>query len=346
LVGTVHVEEVQPSQWSGIARTFANHNYENCPAFLTAQSERLGSVNRFFIVRTDAGYIGAAAVRVRCLPMIKRGIAYVSSGPLLNPSETDNSLQTVLSALKKHLVEKEGHILLVRMAIAPTTGQTVLAEDFATLGFLSTDLVRSYKTVLIELMKDETALRAQLHSKWRNMLNQSAKHDLSIEVGTDASFWPRFLRLFEEMKEAKEFDAGLGPEFFSKLDCKDAGTVFFIAQKDGKDIGSVVMSALGETAIYLFGATNTEGRDMRAGYFLIWSAMIHFKKVGCRYYDLGGIDVTTNHGGYQFKTRMGGDITDAAGPFQAVPDGVVGRAMVQALRLRQNINSKRQLNSG
>ena len=336
--------EADPSEWKAIIDAFADHNFENSLSYVNALAKRMGHKIRLMYVESPSGLVGAAAIRMKTVPVLGRGVAYVSSGPLWRRKSIGLAAEypgQVMAAFKSQLVDREGHILLARLAIGPAAVHEAHGSVCTTNGFYSTSLVRNYHTVLIDLRPDEQVLRANLHSKWRNMLNQSAKSELTLEIGHDASYWQRFLALFSEMKEAKEFDEGLGPQFFAQLDCRETGLIFLMAQKDGKDVGSVIISALGDTAIYLFGATNTAGRDLRAGYHLIWSAMIHCKNAGFRNYDLGGIDTDSNHGGYQFKTRMGGEIVDAAGPFQAVPVGVMGKVLVRALTMRHNFTSRK-----
>ena len=99
------------------------------------------------------------------------------------------------------------------------------------------------------------------------------------------------------------------------------------------------MSALGRSVIYLFGATNTEGRDLRAGYFLMWHAIMHFKKNNYIWFDLGGVDDDSNHGGFQFKARMGGEIVDAVGPYAMFPSGPIAKVLKLLLNFRNRQNS-------
>ena len=93
------------------------------------------------------------------------------------------------------------------------------------------------------------------------------------------------------------------------LSCSEKMKIF-LAIKDGETIAALVCSLLGETGIYLLGATNEKARELKAAYYLHWQTMLWLKENGARWYDLGGIDVDTNPGGYHFKSGFGGaDLT-------------------------------------
>ena len=79
---------------------------------------------------------------------------------------------------------------------------------------------------------------------------------------------------------------------------------------------------MGDTAIYLLGATNERARELKAAYFLQWQAMLWLKDRGARWYDLGGIDPEANPGGYHFKSGFGGNET-----MQLPIHAVIGRPL-------------------
>jgi lipid II:glycine glycyltransferase (peptidoglycan interpeptide bridge formation enzyme) len=113
------------------------------------------------------------------------------------------------------------------------------------------------------------------------------------------------------------------------------GIRVFMVQMHGQDVGGLVLSSLGRTAVYLFGATNDLGREVKAGYFLQWMAMLYAKDQGLNWYDLAGVDKHANPGGYQFKSQMGGEFVHAAGPYEIWPGGWMPGALDKAIALRQ-----------
>ena len=80
-----------------------------------------------------------------------------------------------------------------------------------------------------------------------------------------------------------------------------------------------VASLLGDTSVYLLGATLEAGLKAKASYLLQWNAILEAKKRGLSWYDLGGIDPEGNPGVYHFKKGLGGLEVCAAGPFEMAP---------------------------
>lgn len=75
----------------------------------------------------------------------------------------------------------------------------------------------------------------------------------------------------------------------------------FIVYKDNEPISGLVGTALGDTSIYLLGASNEAGMKLRSSYLLQWEMIKWSKQMGCCRYDLGGINPVKNPGVYHFK---------------------------------------------
>jgi lipid II:glycine glycyltransferase (peptidoglycan interpeptide bridge formation enzyme) len=78
----------------------------------------------------------------------------------------------------------------------------------------------------------------------------------------------------------------------------------FIAYKDKLPVASLVGSAIGDTGVYLLGASNEVGMKNNASYLLQWEMIKWLKQKGCRRYDLGGINIDDNPGVYHFKSGI------------------------------------------
>ncbi len=80
----------------------------------------------------------------------------------------------------------------------------------------------------------------------------------------------------------------------------------FLCKTEGEICAGGIVSALGEMAIYLFGATSNRGIKTDGSYLVHWRMLEWVKQQGCSSYDLNGINPDKNPGGYQFKTQLGG----------------------------------------
>jgi peptidoglycan pentaglycine glycine transferase (the first glycine) len=337
------VEELDPMEWPSIAGSFGDHNYENSYSYATTIAAKNNATVKFLCIKSDQALIGAACVRIKNIPLLRRGVAYISGGPLvhdqISTSFNLDRMKTVLAALATRLVKEDRNILMLRLAVTPPAQVADLAEFLTSRGFKETNHVRRYQTIVVNLDQDEAELRSKLHQKWRYHLNQSIKTNMKIESGNDHAFRQRFLAIYESLKQKKDFTSGISPEFFFELDQQDTGTVILLARYGDEYVGGHVLSLLGSTAVYLFGATNDIGREIKAGYLLHWTAMLYARQRGLRWYDLAGFDRVAYPGGYQLKSQTGGYIIEAAGPYQTRPGGWISTILDQALALRRRNSS-------
>ena len=103
-------------------------------------------------------------------------------------------------------------------------------------------------------------------------------------------------------------------------------------------VAGLVVSAMGDSAIYLLGATSDGGLNTKGAYLLQWTMIQCLKENGIRWYDLGGIDAEGNPGVYSFKRGFSGldvcQINPLVASGSAVSSAIVkaGLAMQRTLR--------------
>jgi lipid II:glycine glycyltransferase (peptidoglycan interpeptide bridge formation enzyme) len=165
------------------------------------------------------------------------------------------------------------------------------------------------RTLILDIGIPNEDLRKKLDQKWRNCLNKSEKNQLDVAEGTDDSLFADFIGLyhvlldrkkFQEPNDINEFRAiqqELPPEFKMRI---------FLCRADGISTAGVICANVGDTGIYLFGATNEQGMANKGSYLLQWKAIQWMKDSGCRYYNLNGINPLTNPGNYHFKAGLSG----------------------------------------
>src|SRR5580704_6435768 len=109
------------------------------------------------------------------------------------------------------------------------------------------------------------------------------------------------------------------PHRMQVLICEDAGV----------PVAALAVSAMGDSAIYLLGATNEGGMKSQGAYLLQWTMIQWLKEKGIRWYDLGGIDPEMNPGVYSFKRGFSGADVVQMGPMVACTS-VLSSAVVRA----------------
>jgi lipid II:glycine glycyltransferase (peptidoglycan interpeptide bridge formation enzyme) len=201
----------------------------------------------------------------------------------------------------------------------PVGGAEVM-QALGDAGFQADSGGAAHRTLLLDLSPSLEELRKRFDPKWRNKLNQGEKRGLRVEQHHDAAAMERFEALYDAMWSKKRFETGVSVSSFRKLqELLPPGerlTILFAYIGDELAAGHV-FSTLGETCIYLLGASNEIGRENKASHLLQWHAVEAAKSAGAKWYDLGGIDPETNPGVYQFKAGLGGVDTTFVGQFTA-----------------------------
>jgi lipid II:glycine glycyltransferase (peptidoglycan interpeptide bridge formation enzyme) len=147
------------------------------------------------------------------------------------------------------------------------------------------------------------------------------------------------------MRTRKQFETSVDVDEFGRIhEMLPAGQRMhtFLARKDGEAVAALVIPHIGDTGLYLLGATNEKARELKAAYFLQWSVMMWLKEHGARCYDLGGIDPEANPGGYHFKSGFNGlDVLQV--PAHTCTGGWFSRAMTAFINWRHRSPSAARL---
>ena len=113
-----------------------------------------------------------------------------------------------------------------------------------------------------------------------------------------------------------------------------------ICEQKGVPVAGIVTSAMGDSAIYLLGATSDDGLNAKGAYLLQWTMIQWLKENGFRWYDLGGIDPQGNPGVYSFKKGLSGsDVShlSAVALSNSFLSSVAVRASLGASRLMRSV---------
>ena len=236
------------------------------------------------------------AKRVLGVPILHR----INRGPVfLGACDTD-TVRAVMQALRQRWRALARGVLLLAPALdAQETNRRVLLDA----GFRHRSAEAWHSSVL-DLHKDESALRKELSATWRNRLNGSERAGMTLDVSGSADSVAWMLDRHAENMRRKKF-AGPPVPFVSSLfaacprDC-----LVFRASIGGEPIAGMMTVAYGRHAEYYVGWFSEAGRKLNAGNFLYWNVALELKRRGYAGFDLGGYGTRERYG--KFKEGMRG----------------------------------------
>ncbi len=339
------VQFLDRQRWMQSAAAFADYSYRQLWDFGVACARRVGAVSEHVAVREGDETVALADVRVKRIPVIGGGIAYINGGPLVRRNENSDAerLKGAVRALRVEYVDRRSLVLRIAPALGPPDWNERQSGVFEACGFGPADRVGRYRTLVVDLDRPLEAIRKSLDQKWRNCLNRSERNGLSIRSGSSAEFFEAFCGLYRQLLSRKSFDVDLDTSFYAVVqrDLAEAERfVVSIADLEGQPVAGHVSSMLGDTCVYLLGASNKAGLETKASHLLQWHTIQTARRRGCRWYDLGGIDAEANPGTYHFKAGLGGEDVSAPGPFEVRPAGLKGRIVPVAERLHGAIHRR------
>jgi len=315
----VEVDRATPSEWSQMLDLFEDANIYQTWSY---GGVRWGEGNLSHLVLKQAGEVlGLAQVRIIRPTRLKFGMAYLRWGPLYErrgrPHDSEVVRALARSLEEEYVGKRKLFLRILPNAFAGTPRAAAIQAAFGT--FTPEPLVadNTYRTFVVDLSPSIEDLRKSLDPKWRNKLSGAEKNKLKVVQGTAhdecGDLYRTFCLIYNQMRKRKTFETTVDVEEFGRIqqDLPESHRMqVLICEHNGVPVGGLVASAMGDSAIYLLGATSDDGLKSKGAYLLQWTLIKWLKEHGIRWYDLGGIDPEGNPGVYSFKKGFSGiDVT-------------------------------------
>ena len=345
---SVQVDNVSKASWSEIIRSFGDANiYQTWPYEVT----RSGRANvSHLVIKQGESVIAVAQARLIRIPYLGLGVAYVRWGPLWkrrNYTVDKEVFRQALRALRDEYVGRRGLILRVLSNLHDSaTGEfrEILKEE----GYVPQVRAKPHRTIVMDIRSSLEDLYQGLHQKWRYNLKKARKRNLEIVEGEDDVLFEAFEGIHAQMRDRKQLVGLTDPALFRKIQNElgpNQKLRVILCKADGEVCSGGICSALGDTGIYLFGATSNHGTKTYASYLVHWKMLEWVRNQGCQSYDLNGINPISNPGGYQFKAQLGGIFGHdfhLLSEFDAYPN-IVSKMLVSiGDRLRTKLRNSRE----
>jgi lipid II:glycine glycyltransferase (peptidoglycan interpeptide bridge formation enzyme) len=287
---------------------------------------------RVLLLSNDAPIAGAQML-FRRLPL-GLTFAYIPRGPIADDPATFGALANALAAISA----AHGAFTL---KIEPNTPSPPFAFPTERT-FIPSRPIQPQTTIHVDLTRDLDAILAQMKPKWRYNIRLAERKGVTVRAG-NASDVPLFYQLLQ-LTSARDRFAIHSTDYYRaaiELLSADERARLFIAEYAGEMIAAIFVTAVGDEAIYLYGASGNAHRDKMPNHALHWSAIQWAKARACTRYDLWGIADTAwaevdehpersavgvqspdaspmPHGLYRFKQGFGGQVVRYAGAYDVV----------------------------
>ena len=208
-------------------------------------------------------------------------------------------------------------------------------------------------STLVDLTVTEEEILEKMHSKWRYNIRLSERKGVVVHryLGNDINLSEKLDKFYELTKitNARDGNASHAKAYYLDLIKSSAEEIskgrdvpvisLYIAEHEGEEIASIMTLFSHDEAIYLYGASSNNKRNLMPNHLLQWTAMKDAKAYGSKFYDMYGMPPEGKdenhpmHGLYMFKANFGGKNIHRTGSWD-IPLKAIYRPYSTAEKLR------------
>lgn len=296
------------------------------------------SVERVALMQDDE-IIAGAQLLFRPLPMKLGTMAYLAYGGYVSEeSQWERLLAAIHDCAKNH-----------GAAFLKWEPGFHFEHDVSQWGFSeSPQRIQPPSTIMIDVTGDDETIQARMNTSTRRNIRKAYKNDIHYYHASPADLH-KFTEMMTVTGERNDFGVH-EPAYYEliyNLFVPDHATLI-LAEHEGDTLAANLVISVGDTAVYLEGASSNEKRKLMAAYGVQWEAIKWTQERGCQWYDMWGIpdeDEDTLEaqfqerndglwGVYRFKRGWGGEVMRSAGAWDTVYNRIVYTAYKAALKVR------------
>ncbi len=269
--------------------------------------------------------VAAASVLLRTAPHVPLRLghlAYIPKGPVLDWS--DEGLCNVFFT-QLHSYLRSGGALALRLEPNLMDNEDVFLCSMAQQRMHKTQAVQPLRTIVLDITRDEATLLAQMKEKWRYNVRLAGRKGVTVRVAETIEDVQAWYRLLETTGERDQFGIHTLAYYIEVWRTFTPGDTvrLLLAEFNGRLLAGIFVSVFARQAIYLYGASSNEQRQLMPNYLLQWEAIRWARSVGATSYDFWGIPETEAEdeamaGVYRFKRGWGGQIVQFSGCYEYI----------------------------
>jgi hypothetical protein len=305
-MGEHQIDCVPDEVWHATMGTFSDVHYEQTAIYGAGQRGERSS--HLLMLRDGKPFAGARA-GLYLVPYFGRGMALVRFGPFWRPFEGTPDPERYKHAIKTLLDEycRRRKLYLVLRPRPHPDFYSLEAQILAEMG-LASSTSSMLDRYFVDATLDEAEQHKSLDQRWRYNLRKGLSHDLDVRIGDTPADIKNFQDIYAEMVRRKNLNypgVDLPASIPDLMRLPEQMKMrIALAHREGKPIGGIAFSVVGDLAYYVFGATSDEATALNAGYVLQWHVMRWLREnTKVRWYELGG---PGDPGIRQFKKGLAG----------------------------------------
>jgi len=247
---------------------------------------------------TDFGKAMQAQFIENTIPVVKKKYWYCPKGPTMSRTirrqEFRDIIQNLIIEVKKISPQ---NIIFFRLGPEWEIGQGI-EKKLLEMGFkqLFYDIEPS-QTLILDIIKSETELLAQMHGKWRYNVRLAERKGVRVKIirAQDSEFekyFEEFYKLVDKGTSERKQIRHHPKDYYKKqlqIPDGDLKMRLFVAEYENQVVAANIVVFFGNRATYLHGATASEHREVMAPHLLQWEQIRYAKNQGCSQYDFWGI---------------------------------------------------------
>lgn len=270
--------------------------------------------------------VGAGLVLYRQLPKVKRYLAYLPEGPVINwhSPQLEEWLQPMLAHLKRQgaFSVKMGPPVVIRRWQAPSIKKGIQAPDVKRLRDVEADVIEPRAFEVAERLRrmgwqqgeDSGAgfgdvqpryvfqvplasrsleeVQKGFNQLWRRNIKKAEKAGVEVVLGgyEDLPEWQRLYEITAVRDKFRPRPLGYFQQQWRALNGEDPNRMrLYFARHNGVNLSAATTLTVGEHVWYSYGASDNIGREVRPSNAMQWRMLRDAYAHGASIYDLRGI---------------------------------------------------------
>jgi peptidoglycan pentaglycine glycine transferase (the first glycine) len=262
------------------------------------------------------------------LPLAFGHLVYIPKGPVLEWSNPDDSniVQIFFSQLHLNLCNQGALALQVELA-HEVDGQesNMLVRSLDAMHFKQVQTIQPGRTILLDLTPGEDILLANMKEKWRYNIRLAGRKGVQVRLAETVEDVHNWYKLVQTTSTRDHFGIHTLEYYLRawQIFAPRKQARLFLAEYNGQLLAGIFVGLMAKQAIYLYGASSNEQRQLMPNYLLQWEAIRWAKQAGATTYDFWGIPETDDQdeammGVYRFKSGWGGRIVRFLGNYEYI----------------------------